>query len=68
MVPLRLANIPNTTHQLPHFCEVARIPGIVRLREVYAVPYTYLEMGLIFDRRQFKQPPTSLAAMWDPQQ
>lgn len=67
VVPLRLANIPNTTHQLPRFRQVERIPGITRLGEVYAVPYTYSEMGLIFDRKQFKQPPTSLAAMWDPQ-
>ena len=63
VVPLRLAHFPHTTHQLPHFCEVERIPGIERLGEVYAVPHTYPEMGLIFDRRQFKQPPTSLAAM-----
>ena len=68
VVPLRLAHIPNTTHQLPRFREVERIPGIVRLGEVYTVPYIYSEMGLVFDRKQFKHPPTSLAAMWDPQQ
>ncbi|NDP37855.1 MAG: extracellular solute-binding protein [Rhodoferax sp.] len=67
VVPLRLANIPNTAHQLPRFRKVQSIPGITRLGEVYAVPYTYSEMGLIFDRKQFKQAPTSLAVMWDPQ-
>jgi len=36
------------------------------LGEVYAVPYTYSEMGLIFDRKQFKEAPTSIAVMWDP--
>lgn len=67
VVPLRLANIPNTAHQLPRFRKAQSIPGITRLGEVYAVPYTYSEMGLIFDRKQFNQAPTSLAVMWDPQ-
>ena len=67
VLPLRLANIPNTANQLPRFRKVQSIPGITRLGEVYAVPYTYSEMGLIFDRKQFNQAPTSLAVMWDPQ-
>lgn len=66
VVPLRLANIPNTAHQLPRFRDAQSIPGIARLGDVYAVPYTYSEMGLIYDRTQFKEAPTSLAAMWDP--
>lgn len=66
VVPLRLANIPNTAHQLPRFRNLQSIPGITRLGEAYAVPYTYSEMGLIYDRKQFVQAPTSLAAMWDP--
>ncbi|WP_296693756.1 extracellular solute-binding protein [Rhodoferax sp.] len=66
IVPLRLKNIPNTANQLPRFRDARSIPGITHLGEVYAVPYTYSEMGLIYDRKQFKEPPTSLAAMWDP--
>jgi putative spermidine/putrescine transport system substrate-binding protein len=31
----------------------------------YAIPYTYAEMGLVYDRQQIPQPPTSLAALWD---
>eukprot|EP01041_Mallomonas_annulata_P021732 gene21732-41860_t len=30
------------------------------------MPYTYSEMGLIYDRQQIKTPPTSLKALWDP--
>lgn len=67
IVPLQRANIPNTAQQLPRFRNVQDIPGITELGEVYAVPYTYSEMGLIYDPKQFKQPPTSLAALWDPQ-
>lgn len=66
IVPLRLANIPNTANQLPRFRNAKNIPGITQLGEVYAVPYTYSEMGLIFDRKQFKEAPTSIAVMWDP--
>ena len=65
VLPLRLFNIPNIGRQLPRFRDVKSIPGITRLGEVYAVPYTYSEMGLIYDRKQFQQAPTSLAAMWD---
>lgn len=66
VLPLNLANIPNTAQQLPRFREATRIPGITRLGEVYAVPYTYSEMGLIYDRQQFPVPPTSLSVLWDP--
>ncbi len=66
IVPLQLANIPNTMHQLERFRDVSRIPGITRAGEVYAIPYTYSEIGLIYDRKQFVVPPTSMEAMWDP--
>jgi putative spermidine/putrescine transport system substrate-binding protein len=64
-IPLLPANIPNTQKQLPRFRNLAAIPGITRKGEVYAIPYTYSEMGLIYDRKSFKTPPASFAAMWD---
>ena len=66
-VPLDRANIPNTRRQLPRFRNLQAIPGITRAGQVYAIPYTYAEMGLIYNRKQVKEPPTSMAAMWDPQ-
>lgn len=66
VVPLQLSNIPNTAHQLPRFRNLQAIPGITRHGQVFAIPYTYSEMGLIYDRKQFRKPPTSMAAMWDP--
>lgn len=66
VVPLRLANIPNTAQQLPRFRNSRGIPGITQLGEVYAIPYTYSEMGLIYDRKQFGQAPKSLSVLWDP--
>ena len=64
--PLTLSSIPRVASQSPRFREVKRIPGITLGDEVFAVPYTYAEMGLIFDRKQFAQPPTSISVMWDP--
>lgn len=66
LAPLPLVRIPNAAHQLPRFRQLQSIAGIARNGQVYAVPYTYSEMGLIYDRQQFSQPPDSLAVLWDP--
>ena len=65
-VPLTLANIPNIATQLPRFRDRQAIPNIARNGQVYAVPYTYSEMGLIYDTAQVSEPPTSISALWDP--
>ena len=65
-VPLDLAHIPNTAHQLPRFRERSAIPNLTLGSSVYAIPYTYSEMGLIYDRKQVPEPPTSINALWDP--
>jgi putative spermidine/putrescine transport system substrate-binding protein len=64
--PLHIGNIPNSKRQLWRFRNLQSIPGISRAGTLYAVPYTYAEMGLIYDRSQFPSPPTSLASLWDP--
>lgn len=64
-IPLIPVNIPNTTRQLPRFRDLSAIPGITHKGAVYAIPYTYSEMGLIYDRKAFKTPPDSFSAMWD---
>jgi putative spermidine/putrescine transport system substrate-binding protein len=67
VVPLTLANIPNIATQQPRFRDRQAIPNIARGSDVYAVPYTYSEMGIIYDRQQVKSPPDSISALWDPQ-
>ncbi|OZG75261.1 spermidine/putrescine ABC transporter substrate-binding protein [Hahella sp. CCB-MM4] len=64
-VPIDLNNIPNTQTQLPRFKDLASIPGIMRGGKIYAIPYTYSTMGLIYNRQMVKSPPDSMAAMWD---
>lgn len=65
-----IERLPNTRRQLPRFRDLAAIPGLVRQGtggpRYYGVPYTYSEMGLIYDRRQLSSPPESLQALWDP--
>ncbi|MBU0620388.1 MAG: extracellular solute-binding protein [Gammaproteobacteria bacterium] len=60
------ARIPNTARQLPRFRNLASIPGLVHQGHAYGIPYTYSEMGLIYDKRQISSPPQSIAALWDP--
>jgi putative spermidine/putrescine transport system substrate-binding protein len=63
--PIVLASMPNLAHQLPRFQNRTAIPGLVHAGVTYAIPYTYAEMGLVYDRQQIKQPPTSIASLWD---
>lgn len=68
--PVDPALIPHTQNQLPRFRQRNAIPGLVHGRagqeKTYAIPFTYSEMGLIYDRRQVSAPPDSIGAMWDP--
>lgn len=64
--PLTSDEIPGTGRQLPRFRNRAAIPGLLRDGKLYAVPYAYAEMGLIYDRKMVSPPPDSIAALWDP--
>jgi len=66
VLPIDIAALPQRARQLPRFQNLAAIPGIVHHGKVYAIPYTYAEMGLIYDRAQITQPPESISALWDP--
>lgn len=65
--PLKPERIANTTRQLWRFRDYQKIPGITAAGKVYAIPYTYSDMGLIYDRQQFSTPPQSITSLWDPQ-
>lgn len=66
VVPVDTSNIPNTAYQLPQFRDRNAINGLVHGDKVYGIPYTYSEMGLIYDKRQVKSAPTSIRALWEP--
>lgn len=66
LTPLPVSNIHNTARQLPRFRRLQSIAGISAGGEVYAMPFTYSEMGLVYDRQQFSTAPDSIAVLWDP--
>lgn len=65
-VPLDAAKIGHRPLQLPRFRDLATVPGLMHNGRAYAIPYTYAEMGLIYDRRKVSPPPRSMSALWDP--
>lgn len=64
--PLQPGQIPNTRRQLVRFRDLKKIPGLMSGGKTFGIPFTYSEMGLIYDRKQISTPPTSIAALWDP--
>lgn len=64
--PLDVSRLPNTRFQLPRFQDRESIEGLTRDGQVYAIPFTYAAMGLIYDRQQVPVPPRSMAEMWNP--
>jgi len=67
LTPLDVSKIPNTRLQLPMFRQRSTIEGIERNGTVYAIPFTYSSMGLIYDRKQVTVTPHSMLELWNPQ-
>jgi putative spermidine/putrescine transport system substrate-binding protein len=65
VVPIDLDALPSREQQLPRFRDLRDLPGVMHDGKVFAIPYTYAEMGLIYDRKQVSEPPDSIAALWD---
>ncbi len=64
--PLIPEKIPNTHRQLTRFRDLSAIPGLTRHGKSYGIPYTYSQMGLIYDKKQIDTPPKSISSLWDP--
>lgn len=64
--PIDSSMVPNIRRQLPPFSDPQQLKDIFFAGQRYAVPYTYAEMGLIYDRKVFATQPASIAVMWDP--
>lgn len=66
VLPIDPAAVPNTRSQTQAFSNPRIIKGLVHGGQVFAVPYTYAEMGLIYDPAQLPEPPSSINVLWDP--
>jgi putative spermidine/putrescine transport system substrate-binding protein len=66
LAPLDLNSLPNTKNQLPRFQARSSIDGLTSGGNVYAIPFTYSSMGLIYDRKQIAVAPHSMRELWNP--
>ncbi|HZZ11923.1 MAG TPA: extracellular solute-binding protein [Paraburkholderia sp.] len=66
LAPLDLSSLPNTGRQLPRFQARESIVGLTSGAKVYAIPFTYSSMGLIYDRAQIPVAPRSMRELWNP--
>ncbi|CAB3674042.1 hypothetical protein LMG27174_02293 [Paraburkholderia rhynchosiae] len=66
LAPLDLQSLPNTRSQLPRFQARSSIEGLTFDGKVYAIPFTYSSMGLIYDRKQVAVAPRSMRELWNP--
>ncbi|WP_407276054.1 PotD/PotF family extracellular solute-binding protein [Halothiobacillus sp. DCM-1] len=64
--PIDPEKIPRLDEQNAAFRTPAAIPGLIHHGQLFAVPYTYAAMGLIYDPAQWPTPPRSIRALWDP--
>ena len=67
VLPIDLSKVPNHRLQSPRFQNLKDVTGTTRNGKVFAMPYTYSEMGLIYNKTLVPTPPTSINALWDPQ-
>lgn len=63
--PINLSLIPNLIKQDEAFLDLTKINGITKNNVIFAIPYVYSEMGLIYNKKIIKAPPTSMEIMWD---
>jgi len=66
LTPLDLGELPNTQRQLPRFRALSSINGLTANSKIYAIPFTYSSMGLIYDRKQIQMAPRSMKKLWNP--
>ena len=66
VTPIDLDQIPNQQKALARFQDLSQVKGVMRDGKVYAVPYAFDSIGLIYDVDKVDEPPTSWTALSDP--
>ena len=64
--PYDLDKMPNQKETLPRFRDLSKVSGVMRDGKVYAIPYAFDSIGLIYDTDKVKPAPTSWKVLWDP--
>ncbi|MCP5160280.1 MAG: extracellular solute-binding protein [Hahellaceae bacterium] len=65
VMPIDLSLVPNQKLQLPRFRVLLDAGPLVSGGKPFAIPFTYSEMGLIYNKDIVSPPPTSINALWD---
>ncbi|MFO1055531.1 MAG: ABC transporter substrate-binding protein [Dongiaceae bacterium] len=64
--PHDLDKIPNQKETLPRFRDLSQVKGVMRDGKVYAIPWAFDSIGLIYDKKKVSPAPDSMAILWDP--
>jgi putative spermidine/putrescine transport system substrate-binding protein len=64
--PYDLDQVPNQKKTLPRFQDLGKVTGVTRDGKVYAIPYAFDSIGLIYDTEKVDPAPTSMEVLWDP--
>ena len=65
--PIDVSKIPNQkANQLPIFNDLTKVKGVMRDGKVYAIPFCFDSIGIIYNTDEVKTPPTSMDVLWDP--
>ncbi|MBX6323540.1 MAG: ABC transporter substrate-binding protein [Rhodospirillaceae bacterium] len=66
VTPYDLDKLPNQKQVLPRFRDLSKVGGVMRDGKVYAIPYAFDSIGLIYDTDKVKPAPTTMEVLWDP--
>ena len=66
VTPYDLAGLPNQKQTLPLFNDLTKVQGVMRDGKVYAIPFCFDSIGIIYDTDKVKPAPTSMDVLWDP--
>jgi putative spermidine/putrescine transport system substrate-binding protein len=64
--PYDLDKLPNQKETLPRFRDLSKVGGVMRDGKVYAIPFAFDSIGLIYDTDKVKPAPESMDVLWDP--
>lgn len=61
-----LSKVPNQKDVLPRFRDLANVRGVMRDGKVYAIPFCFDSIGIIYDKAKVNPPPDTFEIFWDP--
>ena len=64
--PYDLDKVPNQRETLPRFRDLTQVSGVMRDGKIYAIPFAFDSIGLIYDADKVKPAPDSMQILWDP--